>query len=121
MRAFPSLGLHQYGFRAALAGAMLLTAAGTATAGDRAGAVLGGAALGLLGGVALGSALAAPPPPPPYYRPRPVYVEAPRPVYVDAPRSIYDRPAPGPICHFERRKTWLNDIEFTYRRVEVCE
>lgn len=120
MRASPSLGLYQYGLRAALAGALLLTAAGTATAGDRAGAVLGGAALGLLGGVALGSALAAPPPPP-YYRPRPVYVEAPRPVYVDAPREVYVRPAPGPICHFERRKAWLNDVEFTYRRVEVCE
>ena len=112
MRASQSLGLVQHGCRATLVGALLLAATGSASAGG-AGAVLGGAALGMLGGVALGSALAAPPPPPPYYRPRPVYVEAPGPVYV--------RPAPGPICHFERRKAWLNDIEFTYRRVEVCE
>ncbi len=108
MRALPF-------FRAALVGVVLVGAAGTADARDgRNGALLGGAALGVLGGVALGTALASPPPPPaPAYRPRPVYVEE-EPVYV-APRRR------GPVCHFERRKEWINDVEFTYRRVEVCE
>lgn len=27
----------------------------------------------------------------------------------------------GPICHYERRKVWLDEVEFTCRRVEVCE
>ena len=116
MRASTSLNLIQSSLRVALVGGMLFAAAGSASAGGREGAVIGGAALGLLGGVALGAALASPPPPPPpYYRPRPVYVE-------DGPPPVYVAPHPrGPICHFEQRKTWLNEVEFTYRRVEVCE
>lgn len=45
---------------------------------------------------------------------RRVYVEE-EPVYVAPP------PRRGPICHYERRKVWLDEVEFTYRRVEVCE
>lgn len=105
-----SLRLVRHGFRAALVAAVLVAAAGSADARNgRNAAAIGGAALGVLGGVALGAALASPPPPPP----RPIYVEEPRPVYV--------RPVAGPVCHFERRKVWLNEVEFTYRRVEVCE
>ena len=102
MRTMPLL-------RAALVGALIVTAAGSASARDgRNAALLGGAALGAIGGVALGAALASPPPPPPpYYRPRPVYVE--------------EAPPPGPVCHYEQRKQWLNEVEFTYRRVQVCE
>ena len=50
---------------------------------------------------------------PPEYRPRRVVVEEPEPVVIRERR--------GPICHYERRKEWLGDGEFTYRRVEVCE
>ena len=54
-----------------------------------------------------------PPPPPPEYRPRRVVVEE--------PETVVVRERRGPICHYERRKEWLGDGEFTYRRVEVCE
>ena len=109
MRASTSLNLVHPGFRAALIGALMLTAAAPAVARDQTGAVLGGAALGAIGGLALGAAIASPPP-----RPRPVYVEEVQPVYV-APRPR------GPVCHYERRKVWLSDEDFTYKRVEVCE
>lgn len=113
MRASSSLGFVQTGFRAALVGAVLLTAAGSASARDgRNGALLGGAAIGVLGGVALGAALASPPPPGP--RPRPVYVE-------EEAAPVYVAPRRGPVCHYERRKVWLDEAEFTYKRVEVCE
>lgn len=68
------------------------------------GAIAGGAAAGILGGLAIG-AMAR--------QPRPVYVE-PETVYVQRPRL-------EPVCHFERRRVWIGDGEFTYRRVEVCE
>ncbi|GLS46040.1 hypothetical protein [Methylobacterium brachythecii] len=111
MRAPTSFGLVHHGFRAALIGALSLVAIGHAHARDNTGAIIGGAAAGLLGGVALGAALNSPPPP----RPRPVYVEEEAaPVYV-APRRR------GPVCHYERRKVWLDEAEFTYKRVEVCE
>lgn len=115
MRNSSAFGLVRRGACAALVGAVLLGAVAPASAGDRTGAVLGGAALGMLGGVALGAALASPPPPP--YRPRPVYVVAPPP----PPPPVYVPVRRGPVCHFEQRKQWLNEVEFTYRRVEVCE
>ncbi|MCA3645310.1 MAG: hypothetical protein IOC54_08955 [Methylobacterium sp.] len=31
------------------------------------------------------------------------------------------RPRYVPTCHLERRKVWLDDETYTYRRVEVCE
>ena len=106
MRTLPLL-------RAALVGAIVVSAAGSASARDgRNAAMLGGAALGVIGGVALGAALASPPPPPPY-RPRPVYVG-------DVPPPAY-APPPGPICHYEQRKQWINEYEFTFRRVQICE
>jgi hypothetical protein len=111
VRASTSFGLVHHGFRAAVIGALTLAAVGHADARDNTGAVIGGAAAGLLGGVALGAMLNNGNPPPP--RPRPVYVEEAAPVYV-APRR-------GPICHYERRKVWLDEAEFTYKRVEVCE
>lgn len=79
-------------------------------------AIIGGAAAGVLGGVAAGAILnAQPAPPPPAYGP-------PRPVYVEPREVEYVRPRRGaPICHYERRKVWLDDYDFTYRRVEVCE
>ena len=112
MRSFASASL-----RAALAGALVLTAVGAASARDgRNGALIGGAAAGVIGGMALGAILnnGAQPAPPPPPRARPVYVEE-EPVYAAPP------PPRGPVCHFERRKQWLNDVEFTYKRVEVCE
>ncbi|WP_409566521.1 hypothetical protein [Methylobacterium sp. E-065] len=102
---------------AALATTLVLGAVAPATARDQTGAIVGGLAAGVVGGV-VGSALIngannPPPPPPPEYRPRRVLVEEPEPVVIRERR--------GPICHYERRKEWLGDGEFTYRRVEVCE
>ncbi|MDP4021601.1 hypothetical protein Q8W71_03110 [Methylobacterium sp. NEAU 140] len=98
----------------ALAAALAIGAA-PAVARDQTGAIVTGLAAGVVGGV-VGSALVNggnPPPPPPEYRPRRVLVEE--------PETIVVRERRGPICHYERRKEWLGDGEFTYRRVEVCE
>ncbi|MCY1642967.1 hypothetical protein [Methylorubrum sp. SL192] len=106
--------LARKGICAALLGAAVLSAAPTSARDGRNGALIGGAAAGVIGGLAVGALLnngAAPPPPPPARR---VYVEE-EPVYVAPP------PRRGPICHYERRKVWLDEVEFTYRRVEVCE
>ncbi len=94
----------------------LAIAAAPASARDgQNGAIIGGLAAGVVGGV-VGSALvngANNPPPPPEYRPRRVVVEEPEPVIIRERR--------GPICHYERRKVWLDDENFTFKRVEVCE
>ncbi|MDP4005296.1 hypothetical protein [Methylobacterium sp. NEAU K] len=100
---------------AALAATLVVGAAAPVSARDQTGAIVGGLAAGVVGGV-VGSALvngANPPPPPPEYRPRRVLVEE--------PETVVVRERRGPICHYERRKEWLGDGEFTYRRVEVCE
>jgi hypothetical protein len=81
------------------------------------GAIIGGLAAGVVGGV-VGSALVngannPPPPPPPEYRPRRVYV--------DEPETVIVRERRGPICHYERRKVWLDEDNFTFKRVQVCE
>lgn len=109
--------LARKGVCAALLGTALLSAAqfsvtSVSARDGRNGALIGGAAAGVIGGLAVGALLngAAPPPPPA----RRVYVEE-EPVYVAPP------PRRGPICHYERRKVWLDEVEFTYRRVEVCE
>ncbi|KMO32331.1 hypothetical protein VQ02_24150 [Methylobacterium variabile] len=119
MRALPSHGLPRLGAGAALVAALFVSAP-EARARDNVGAaILGGAAAGVLGGVAAGAlingAQAAPPPPPAYV------VPPPRRVYVEEPETVIVRPRRGPICHFERRKVWLDDESFTYKRVEVCE
>ena len=106
--------LARKGFCAAMLAAALVSAAPASARDGRNGALIGGAAAGVVGGLALGALLNSAPPPPPGPAPRPVYVEE-GPVYVAPP------PRRGPICHYERRKQWLNDIEFTYRNVEVCE
>lgn len=120
MRTTLSFGPIRHGARAALVGALLIAAAAPGQARDgRNGALIGGLAAGVIGGVAagalLGGAANQPPPPPPVeeYRPRRVVVEEPEEVIVRRPR--------GPVCHYERRKVWLNDEDFTYKRVEVCE
>ena len=117
MRTTLSFGPIRHGARAALAGALLIAAIapGQARDGQNA-AIIGGLAAGVVGGVAAGALINGanqPPPPPPEYRPRRVVVEEPEEVVVRRPR--------GPVCHYERRKVWLNDEDFTYRRVEVCE
>ena len=100
------------------AGVMVLAIATTpASARDgQNGAIIGGLAAGVVGGV-VGSALVNgannPPPPPPEYRPRRVLVEE--------PETVVVRERRGPICHYERRKVWLDDENFTFKRVEVCE
>jgi hypothetical protein len=102
----------------ALAGLLALTAVPASARDGRNGAIIGGLAAGVVGGV-VGSAIVnnmnnAPPPPPPEYRPRRVYVE-------DEPETVVVRERRGPICHYERRKVWLDDENFTFKRVEVCE
>jgi hypothetical protein len=37
--------------------------------------------------------------------------------------EVYERPAPRyvPTCRMERRRVFIDDVHYTYRRVEVCE
>jgi len=81
-----------------LAGSMTL-GAGEANAYYRGrGAAIG---LGIAGGVIAGAAIAG---------------AARRPYYYDEP-AYYD----GPVCHWERRRVYLDDVTYTYRRVRVCD
>ncbi len=118
MRAPTSYGLPRLGAGAALVAALFVTAIPPAQARDEVGAaIIGGAAAGILGGVAAGALMnGMQPPPPPAYGPPP-----PRRVYVEEPETVIVHRRRGPICHFERRKVWLDDESFTYKRVEVCE
>ncbi len=68
-------------------------------------AIAGGVVGGLLGGLAAGAIINSQPRA--YYPPAPVYVE-PEPVYV-------------PTCHVVRRRVWLDDYAYTYRRERVCD
>ncbi|GJD86538.1 hypothetical protein BHAOGJBA_0031 [Methylobacterium hispanicum] len=116
MRTTLSFGPIRHGARAALVGALLIAAAVPGEARDgRNGGLAAGVAGGVVAGALLGGAANQPPPPPPVeeYRPRRVVVEEPEEVVVRRPR--------GPVCHYERRKVWLNEEDFTYKRVEVCE
>lgn len=72
-------------------------------------AIAGGVVGGLLGGLAAGAIISAGRPSyyPPVAAPAPVYVE-PEPVYV-------------PTCHIVRRKVWLDDYAYSFRRERVCE
>ncbi|GJE76487.1 MULTISPECIES: hypothetical protein [Methylorubrum] len=106
--------LARKGAYAALLAAALVSTAPASARDGRNGALIGGAAAGVVGGLALGALLNGAPPPPPRPAPRPVYVEE-EPIYVAPP------PRRGPICHYERRKQWLNEDEYTYKKVEVCE
>jgi hypothetical protein len=84
---------------------------------DRTGeAVAGGVVGGLLGGLAAGAIINSTRPT--YYPP----VAAPAPIYVE-PRPIYVEPAPEyvPSCHIVRRKVWLDDYAYTYRRERICD
>ncbi|WP_232631797.1 hypothetical protein [Methylobacterium sp. Leaf118] len=110
----PFVSFARKGVCAALLAATLVSAGPASARDGRNGALIGGAAAGIVGGLALGALLNNAPPPPPRPAPRPVYVEE-GPVYVAPP------PRRGPICHYERRKVWLNEIEFTYKSIEVCE
>jgi hypothetical protein len=76
-------------------------------------AVAGGIAGGLLGGLAAGAIISA--------TRAPVYA-APGPVYVDEP-PVYAAPEPVyvPTCHIVRRKVWIDDYAWTFRRERVCE
>jgi len=101
----------------ALAGLLTVTAIPASARDGQNGAIIGGLAAGVVGGV-VGSAIVNgahnPPPPPPEYRPRRVLVE-------DEPETVIVRERRGPICHYERRKVWLDDENFTFKRVQVCE
>jgi hypothetical protein len=75
-------------------------------------AIAGGIAGGLIGGLAAGAIINAG---------RPVYA-APAPVYVERP-PVYAAPEPVyvPTCHIVRRKVWLDDYAYTFRRERVCD
>jgi hypothetical protein len=73
-------------------------------------AIAGGVVGGLLGGLAAGAIINSAQPRayyPPVAAPAPVYAE-PEPVYV-------------PTCHVVRRRVWLDDYAYTYRRERVCD
>jgi hypothetical protein len=73
-------------------------------------AIAGGVVGGLLGGLAAGAIINSTRPHyyPPVAEPAPVYAAPPEPVYV-------------PTCHIVRRKIWLDDYAYTFRRERVCE
>jgi hypothetical protein len=73
-------------------------------------AIAGGVVGGLLGGLAAGAIINSTQPRP-YYPP----VAAPAPIYVE-PEPVY-----VPTCHVVRRRVWLDDYAFTYRRERVCD
>jgi hypothetical protein len=75
---------------------------------------IGGLAGGLVGGLAAGAIISSTRPAPYYAAPAPVYV-APPPVYA-APEPVYE-----PTCHIVRKKVWLDDYAWTYRRYRVCD
>ncbi len=77
-------------------------------------AIAGGIAGGLLGGLAAGAIINSTRPAPLYAAPAPVYMEPP-PVYA-APEPVY-----VPTCHIVRRKVWLDDYAYTFRRERVCD
>lgn len=117
MSAHPSLTILRAG-ALALAGLLTVTALPASARDGQNGAIIGGLAAGVVGGM-VGSAIVngannPPPPPPPEYRPRRVLVE-------EEPETVIVRERRGPICHYERRKVWLDDENFTFKRVQVCE
>ena len=73
-------------------------------------AIAGGVVGGLLGGLAAGALIQSTRPH--YYPP----VEAPAPVYAAPPEPVF-----VPTCHIVRRKVWLDDYAYTFRRERVCE
>ncbi|KAB1073396.1 hypothetical protein [Methylobacterium planeticum] len=120
MRLTLSVGPVRAGLRATLVGGLLLAAAAPVSARDgRNAAIIGGVAAGVLGGVAAGALINGanqpPPPPPPEYRARRIVEEEP------VETVVVRRERRGPVCHDERRKVWLDEEDFTDRRVEVCE
>ena len=42
---------------------------------------------------------------------------------VEEEEVVYERRRPRyePTCHMERRRVWLDEDSYTYRRVEVCQ
>lgn len=74
---------------------------------DPGAALAGGLVGGVLGGLAAGAIISSARPAPVYAAPPPVYA-APEPVYV-------------PTCHIVRRRIWLDDYAYTYRRERVCD
>lgn len=118
MRIGSSLGLPALGIGSiSLAGiavfaALLAGAQPAAAAQGRNGALIGGLAIGAAGAAILLNGtrpLRAAPPPVVEVEDEEIIVERPRRVrYV-------------PTCRMERRKVWLDEESYTYRRVEVCE
>ncbi len=107
-RMHPRLALLAFG--AALASAVPMASAEAQyyyRRNDPGAAIAGGIAGGLLGGLAAGAIISS-------TRPGPVYVERP-PVYA-APEPVY-----VPTCHIVRRKVWLDDYSYTFRRERVCD
>ncbi|MCA0400511.1 MAG: hypothetical protein LCH38_06815 [Proteobacteria bacterium] len=117
MRVGSSLLIHRFGIGSiSLAGLVvfsaLLNAAQPASAAQgRNAALFGGLAIGAAGAAILlnGTRPARALPPPVVEEEEEIIVERPRRVrYV-------------PTCRMERRKVWLDEESYTYRRVEVCE
>jgi len=80
-------------------------------------AIAGGVVGGVIGGLAAGAIINS-------GRPRVYYppVEEPAPVYV-RPAPVYVEPEPYyvPTCHMVRRKVWLDEYAYTFRRERVCD
>lgn len=90
---------------AAILAAVIATASPVQAAQGRNGALLGGLAVGAVGAAILLNGTRP-------LRAAPVVEE-----------EVVYRPAPRyePVCRMVRRKVWLDEESYTYRRVEVCE
>jgi hypothetical protein len=112
---------------AVLSGALQLAAAPAIAKDGMNKALLGGAAAGIVGGLAAGALLNGGQQRPLVENSEVEEVPAPRrpaPRYVEEEEEVVvRRRAPAryvPTCHTERRKVWLDNDEYTYKQVEVC-
>jgi hypothetical protein len=78
-------------------------------ANGRNGALIGGLAVGGVAGALLMNSMR-----PSHAAPRPVMEEE---VLVERPRRVRY----APTCQMVRKKVWIDDETYTYKRVEVCE
>ncbi|HZQ13646.1 MAG TPA: hypothetical protein VFB31_12635 [Pseudolabrys sp.] len=98
----------------ALAAAALVAAAMPSSAEARCyGCAVGaGVAAGVIGGAIIGGAIANSAPAPVYVAPAP----PPGP-----PSEVYYDEGPGPVCHVENRREWIEGFGWRVRRVEICD
>lgn len=72
-----------------------------------------GVAAGVVGGLAAGALIGSA-----------IANSGPAPVYADPPPSrarVYYEDDDAPVCHFERRRVWIEGYGWRHRRIRVCD